>query len=379
MTPRVSWVTNLDAPYRRPVWRALGERVDLTVWLLDGDVEHDRGANRGADWSATAGDGYAVRALPSVRIRRGEARYYVPRTSAAPVVRGADAVLLGGWESPSYWLLAARARLSGVRRVGFYESHRLSRHHSGGALNRIRAAWFRSLDAVVVPGEASADVLRADGVEESRIVMGFNPVDVRWFAAQTAGRSEAPDHRFLVVAQLIPRKRVDLVVEALAEMPAATLTVAGEGPERASLERRAAERGIADRVRFLGSVTQADLPAVYAEADTLVLPSSEEVWGLVVNEALASGLGVVVSETAGVAPSIAGMTGVQIVPPTREGVRDGMGAAFRAWTGPIQAPAILAHTPGAFADDCFRALISAPATPAGAGGATAAGHPGRSR
>lgn len=356
MKPRIAWVTNLDAPYRRPVWRALGERVDLTVWLLDGDVERDRTANRGADWTATQGDGYTVRALPTVRIRRGEARYYLPRTLAGPVLRNADAVLLGGWESPAYWLLAARARLHGVRRVGFYESHRLSRHHSSGAVARLRAAWFRSLDAVIVPGEASAAALREDGVDPARIVVGFNAVDGERFAAAAATRTETAEHRFLVVSQLIARKQVDLAIAALVALPGATLAIAGAGPERGSLERSVERFGVADRVRFLGLVPQADLPAVYAAADTLVLPSAEEVWGLVVNEALAAGLGVVVSDTSGVAPSVAHMTGVQVVAPTREGVLGGMRDAVANWSGPIGSPEILRHTPEAFATDAFRAL-----------------------
>ena len=357
---KVSWVTNLDAPYRRPVWRALGERVDLTVWLLDGDVEHDRAANRGTDWSATEGAGYRVRTLPTVRVSRGEARYYLPLTLALAVLRNTDAVLLGGWESPAVWLLAACARLSGVRRVGFYESHRLSHRHSGGAVQRARAAWFRSLDAVVVPGEASAAVLRDDGVRESRIVTGFNPVDVERFAAESARTAESPLHRFLVVAQLIPRKQVDLAISALSGLPESSLTVVGVGSERVALERLAAGLGVQDRVRFLGAVSQERLPAVYGQADTLVLPSSEEVWGLVVNEALASGLGAVVSERAGVAPSVVRMAGVQVVPPTAAGVQRGMAAAIHTWRGPIASPAILAHTPEAFAADCYRALAGRP-------------------
>jgi glycosyltransferase involved in cell wall biosynthesis len=356
MRPRFAWVTNVDAPYRRPVWRALGKQADLTVWLTDPSVDRDAAANRGADWATKAGDGYDVRRLPSIRVQRGEARYYLPRTAGGAVLRHVDAVLLGGWESPVYWLLAARARLAGVRRVGFYESHRLSRRYTGGVVATARSAWFRSLDAVLVPGEAAADALRADGVNPARIVIGFNAVDVHHFAAAATSRTESAAHRFLVVSQLIPRKQIDLVVAALASLPGATLTVAGSGPERGSLEQLAVRFGVADRTRFLGSVPQADLPAVYAAADTLVLPSAEEVWGLVVNEALAAGLGVVVSSTAGVAPSVTHMAGVQRVDPTGPGVLDGMRAAVAAWSGPIAEPAILAHTPEAFAADAFRAL-----------------------
>jgi len=74
----------------------------------------------------------------------------------------------------------------------------------------------------------------------------------------------------------------------------------GDGEERASIEARAAALGIANSTSIAGFVNQRELPDWYAAADSLVLPSdSRETWGLVVNEAMAAGLPVIVSDAAG--------------------------------------------------------------------------------
>ena len=351
---RVVWWTNFDAPYRRPVWSALARSVRLEVVLLDaGDHASLRHGNRGSDWRP--GDrprAYAVRKADTVAVRRGESAYYFPGIGFLRRARRADAYVLGGWESPAYWLAAVAGRLRGARLVGFYESHLGSRRLRSPLVSAVRAIWFRRLHAVVVPGTASRDALIADGVPADRIFTGFNAVDVGFFAAEAARLRAAggTGHRFLYVGQLIPRKNVALAIRALESLPAeSTLTIAGVGRDEAALRRLAAARGVERRVTFAGYVPHDRLPELYARHDTLVLPSALEVWGLVVNEALAAGLHVVVSETAGVAPSVRGMRGVWTVAPTEDGVAGAMEASARDYAGPIVEPEILAYTPERFA------------------------------
>jgi glycosyltransferase involved in cell wall biosynthesis len=119
------------------------------------------------------------------------------------------------------------------------------------------------------------------------------------------------------VGQLIARKNVTSLVEAFRQIrePGDRLTIVGSGPERADLERQVREAGMTSAVRFLGSQEGRSLCRAYAEAHTLVLPSTNEVWGLVVNEALASDLQIVVSDACGVAAEVKGSRGVWVVAP----------------------------------------------------------------
>jgi glycosyltransferase involved in cell wall biosynthesis len=102
----------------------------------------------------------------------------------------------------------------------------------------------------------------------------------------------------LYVGVLEPWKGVDVLLDAFAvlDAPSARLVVVGQGSMNASVERAAASD---HRIRRTGPLTQEELPAAYAAADLLVLPSRRESWGLVVDEAQANGLRVVVSDIAG--------------------------------------------------------------------------------
>jgi glycosyltransferase involved in cell wall biosynthesis len=364
--PSIVWMTNLAPPYRVPVWDAIAREADLQVWLLESDERLRRDDNnRGDDWTAGDRDSpYTTRFVPNRVVHRGEARHYVTGWIRPSSLRGTDAILLGGWDSPAYWVASWSAKLAGVRRVGFYESHRLSQQHHGGLIARVRRAFFASMDETVVPGVAARDALVAEGIDPARIRVGFNAVDVETIQARTvaARRSAGPPTgpvggRLLCVGQLIPRKNVISLLEALAspELVDCTLTVVGTGPERASLERAASRLGLEGRVSFVGYVSSADLPGCFANHDVLVHPALQEVWGLTVNEALAAGMTVVVGEHAGVTPSVRDMRGVFASEVSADGLRRGILAALPATR--IDDPEILAHTPAAFAATFLRAMI----------------------
>ncbi|MDN3496517.1 glycosyltransferase [Planococcus sp. APC 4015] len=357
----VLWVTNVAAPYRVPMWRSLASSCDLEVALLEDDerLSADTAANRGADWRRDRVAGVRIRSLRTLRLASGEGRFYT-LTSVFPRLRQ-DAVLLGGWESPAYWQFLFVARLTGRRVVGFYESIARTHRHTRGLVASARRWYFRSLDAVVVPGVAARDALVAMGVSPSRILTGFNAVDVgeiHRLASAARPRATAEGHRFLYVGRLIGLKGVDLAIEAftIARRPGDLLTIVGGGEERAALSELCRRRGVRDAVEFTGPIENADLPPVLAAHHTLVMPSRQDVWGLVTNEALAAGLHVVVSAVAGVAASVSNMRGVFVSAPDVEPLATAMRASADAWTGPIEQPEILAHDPVAFASVFARAL-----------------------
>ncbi|HEV3217308.1 MAG TPA: glycosyltransferase [Vicinamibacterales bacterium] len=98
----------------------------------------------------------------------------------------------------------------------------------------------------------------------------------------------------LFVGRLVPYKGVDVLLEAMRAIPAVALLV-GEGPEGPALRQSAEALGVADRVRFLGEVSNDELAALYRACDLLVLPSvtRQEAFGVVLLEAMACGKPVV--------------------------------------------------------------------------------------
>lgn len=99
----------------------------------------------------------------------------------------------------------------------------------------------------------------------------------------------------LCVARLAAPKRIDLLLEAWASVPDATLLLAGDGVDRAALERRAASLS---RVRFLGE--RRDVARLLGAADLVVLPSDREGLPMAILEALAAGVPVVASSVGGI-------------------------------------------------------------------------------
>ena len=142
------------------------------------------------------------------------------------------------------------------------------------------------------------------GAEADRITVLRNGVDLEQFqppndraALRAALGITGPT--LLSVGHLIPRKGHHLAIEAMALLPDWRLLLAGEGPERGRLEALAARTGVADRVRFVGTVPHATLGRYYGAADALVLASSREGWANVLLEAMACGTPVVASDIPG--------------------------------------------------------------------------------
>ena len=135
--------------------------------------------------------------------------------------------------------------------------------------------------------------------------------------ASPASRSElarsAEGPVVLTVARLDGQKGVSHLLEAVAAVPHASFAIAGDGPNRAALEARAAALGVNDRVRFLGH--RHDVPALLAAADLFVLPSLYEGLPLAVLEAMAAGVPVIATAIGGTNEVVRdGETGT-LVPP----------------------------------------------------------------
>lgn len=371
MPNTVLWVTNLAAPYRLPVWNHLSKNYKLTVGLLESkrSLEGDTDANRGNDWMRLDPVDYDFMEFPAWKHRRGEARHYVLKSFRSMLtVRKFDVILFGGWESPAYWCLLAAALAFRTGRVGFYESPANTMTYRTGFFAWMRSKFFRSMDIVVVPGEAAAGAVRGMKVPAHRILQGFNAVDVSEFyrtalnshlGPSKGGRAVPKDgHAYLYIGQLISRKRIGAIIDAFSRIagPDDELTIVGGGALRQELQSLAARSHA--RITFLEPVEYSDVPLIMASHHTLVLASEREVWGLVINEALASGMHVVVSSNCGVFPSVRTMHGVYEAEADLQNLAQQMQTSKADWRGRIVTPEILLHTPERFAEVFDAAFVA---------------------
>lgn len=363
---KVFWITNLAAPYRLPIWERLRADYELTIGLLESreSLSSDAGANRGSDWQPKETKTSSFIEIPTWKLKVGEARYYVLKSFLPILAIGdQDVVVFGGWESPAYWLLLLGALIFNVGRVGFYESTLATMKNPKGPIAWIRSCFFRHMHSVVAPGPAAREALQHIGVPRSKILEGFNAIDVEAFRQKCSSTEALPEgHRYLYVGQLIPRKRVEAIIDAFSSVASTAdqLTIVGSGQLKDDLARLASSRGTS--IRFLPYIDNEMLPELMARHQTLVLASSEEVWGMVVNEALASGLHVVVSENCGVVPSVASMQGVFVTGSNLNDLAPRLQESRDSWSGKIATPEILEWTPerfaGVFSDAMRHAVLA---------------------
>ncbi len=215
------------------------------------------------------------------------------------------------------WLGGLAARGLGVAVVATRRQERRVRRGW-----RTRLVYGRLVRRVVAISAAVERCLVDGGVDARRIVRIPDAVDaerVRPRRARDEVRAElgvAPEHvALLALGALVRRKGIDVLLDALARSGSDgwRLVVAGDGAERAALERRAADAGLAERVRFLGA--RSDVGDLLGAADALVMPSRAEGMGTSALEAMAAGRAVVASDVGGLAETVVdGRTGL-LVPP----------------------------------------------------------------
>ncbi len=137
------------------------------------------------------------------------------------------------------------------------------------------------------------------------------------------------------------------------------MTVAGRGPLEPALRDLATELGLDRSVQFVGHQSETGSDAALRGRALLVLASHEEVWGLVANEALASGMHVVVTSNCGVAASLHGMDRRLHLRAWPRAAETGDGRSRAHWAGWIDVPEILEHDGDRFARDLDHALTGA--------------------
>jgi len=184
-------------------------------------------------------------------------------------------------------------------------------------INAIKKRVYANVDAMLVPAASHLPTCEFFGIRPDRVFYGYDVVDNQKFAdaaqaarsrsGRAAGGHELPERFFLGVGRQVPKKNWPFLVESYARYRSQAkhpydLVLVGDGPERKTIEARARETA---GVHLLPFLAPEDLPAAYARAACLVLPSFHgETRGLVINEAMASGLPVLVSDECGCAQTL---------------------------------------------------------------------------
>jgi glycosyltransferase involved in cell wall biosynthesis len=330
MKLRLAVVSSHPIQYQAPLFKRLAKRpeLDLTVYFCRdfgvGGEQYDPGFDRKFKWDIPLLEGYVYKFLPNRSPRPSSSFFGLINPSIIRELRGNsyDAVWVHGYATMTNWLAFAGAWMTKTPVMLRGESHLLNQ----------RAGWRRLIKRLVLPplfaniasflpiGSLNRDYYRHYGVPIDKMVEVPYAVDNEFFQGKYKGmekererlRSElgvGPDRTVILFAsKMLPRKGAMDLLRAYekvreGEGEGAALVFVGDGGERNALESYAKGHGVKDAL-FTGFKNQTELPGYFTAADVFVLPSTEEPWGLIINEAMNLRLPVVTTDKVGAGPDL---------------------------------------------------------------------------
>ena len=318
--------------YFVPVYRALAKipDIDLTVIYrtrVGVEAYLDPGFGQVVKWDVPLLDGYRSCFLSDKSALRG----IEPGVAKELLLRRFDVLIVHGYNQLTNLVAIAVAKLIGTRVVIRGDTRLLESHLKDHAWKRfLKRILFKAFDGFLCIGTLNREYYAAFGAPAERILFAPFCVNNAAFSLEADDRNKLRlQYRtaiglpkecvaILYASKLTKRKRPgDLLMAyaALAERyPNAWLVMAGSGEEVDSLKATINALGL-ERVLLIGFQNQSMLPSLYAASDVFVLPSEAEPWGLVLNEAMAAGLPVVVSDEVGAYPDLVRGQGVGVVYP----------------------------------------------------------------
>ena len=315
MKHRLVIVTEIISPYRIPLFNALAlsAAVDPHVLFL---AETDPSLRQ---WKVYKEEiKFSFQVLPSWRWQLGKHNALMNRDlGKALEAAKPDVILCGGYNYIASWQALRWARAKRVPFLLWSESNQQDRRRGFAPIEFLKRFFLEKCSGFVVPGRSAREYLRAQNIGQE-IFTAPNAVDNNLFgnAAGLARQSgelrrrqlRLPDRYFLFVGRLVRDKGIFDLLAAYAKLDEPLrrtfgLVFAGDGAARRQLEEHAASIS-PGAILCPGFVHRDQLAEYYAFAQVLVLPTYSDTWGLVVNEAMACGLPVIVSRAAGCAADL---------------------------------------------------------------------------
>jgi 1,2-diacylglycerol 3-alpha-glucosyltransferase len=312
--PAVAVVFHHIGPYHHARLNAAADRLSVT----------------GVEWSAKGYDAWGVAEAPAqyhkISLFPEATRHYPASAQLQQALCSMleqatpDVVAVNGWNN--FGSLAA-ANCCVERRIPIVVMSESARQDEA-------RTWWKEMikrrivdfySAALVGGQRHVEYLVELGMPRDRIFTGYDVVDNAHFARSALeiqnSKSEIrtkygfPENYFLASARFIEKKNLTRLIRAYAEYKEKwkgdtpwDLVLLGDGPLRETLNAQLATLNLHSHVHLPGFKQYDELPIYYALANAFVHASTTEQWGLVVNEAIASGLPVIVSERCGCVPEL---------------------------------------------------------------------------
>lgn len=332
---KIAIVTSHPIQYNAPLFRLLTERgkVDVRVFYTWGQTEqgfvYDPDFKKEFKWDIPLLEGYEKEFVENVSSSPGAGHFSgIKNKDLHKRINkyDPDTLLVLGWSFHSH--LKVLRHYHGKKKILFRGDSNLIDEDSGlsvkKVMRRLFLKWvFKHIDFALYTGKANKDYYLAHGLSKEQLLYAPHAVENERF--EDAGGCYAKkakewrlqlgidtkDVVFLFAGKLEPKKDPGLLINAFlsAPMQKVKLLIVGNGVLEDELKQQAVRDG---RILFLGFQNQQQMPVVYRLADVFVLPSKGpgETWGLSVNEAMACGRAVIVSDKCGCAKELVSTNGI---------------------------------------------------------------------
>jgi glycosyltransferase involved in cell wall biosynthesis len=320
--PAVAVVFHHIGPYHHARLNAAADRLSVT----------------GLEWSAKAYDAWGAGDTPAryekISLFSEATERYPGNAELRRAFRWAleqvkpELVAVNGWNNFGSLIVADCCVRRGIPMVVMSESARQDEARTWWK-EMIKRRMVDFYSAALVGGQRHVEYLVELGMSRDRIFTGYDVVDNAHFARRALeirnSKSEIrtkygfPENYFLASARFIEKKNLPSLIRAYAEYRQLggrdnrqqttdnrpwDLVLLGDGPLRETLNTQLSTLNLHSHVHLPGFKQYDELPVYYALANAFVHPSTTEQWGLVVNEAIASGLPVIVSDRCGCVPEL---------------------------------------------------------------------------
>lgn len=303
---------NFMAPYRFPLFRKLSEYkdVDLTVHFMTRSQKNRR-------WKKLPKLGFKYKVLPRWEISlsgKDLLAYIINYTFPFEFLRSNfDVVISAGWLDFASQMGFILSKIMGRKFIIWSEST----INEPSFLRKITLPFVKYVvkhsDACIAIGTKSKEYLVSLGASQEKIFVAYSTVDVEHFVKKSQmSKQELEIYKnklglskskvILYVGQFIERKGLKYLIEAFQKIEKklknVKLLLLGYGPQKVELESMVKRKKLTG-VCFKDHVEIDEIPKYYKLADVFVLPSYEETWGLVINEAMSVGLPIVTTRVVG--------------------------------------------------------------------------------
>jgi glycosyltransferase involved in cell wall biosynthesis len=308
--PKVAWAVPFVPPYRICLFSYLASKLD--VYILEGRLEADR-----TSWKEVSVPGVSSRQVagwqfPIERRRDGkefdrrylhiEPGYFFELLRLRP-----DAVVSAEMGFRTLMALLYSTLFSKAMWV-FWGGTPHTEQHIGGLRRIFRRLLASRVRNWISYGQTSTEYLLSLGIRREQIVQAQNSVDETWYRERAIPALDlSPKPVLLHVGRMIALKGIAEFLQAAAKLQEEglefSILLVGDGPERNKL-RRLSDTLQLRHVHFYPPQPAEAMPRIYASADVLVFATMQDVWGLVANEAMLTGMPVLCSKYAGCAPEL---------------------------------------------------------------------------